>query len=36
MPKGWNKIHPQKYKNTLSMDKISSKDSSGESGMFNI
>ena len=34
--KGWNKIHPQKYKNTLSMDKISSKDSSGDGGMFNI
>ena len=34
--KGWNKIHPQKYKNTLSMDKISSRDSTGEGGMFNI
>lgn len=34
--KGWNKIHPQKYKNTLSMDRISTKDSNGEGGMFNI
>jgi DNA-directed RNA polymerase specialized sigma subunit len=34
--KGWNKIHPQKYKNTMSMDRISTKDSTGEGGMFNI
>ena len=35
--KGWNKIHPNKYKGTLSMDRINSKDSdSGNGGMFNI
>ena len=35
--KGWNKIHPNKYKGTLSIDRINSKDSdSGGSGMFNI
>tara|TARA_Y100000766_G_C18721986_1_gene514396 strand:- start:228 stop:608 length:381 start_codon:yes stop_codon:yes gene_type:complete len=35
--KGWNKIHPNKYKGTLSIDRINSKDSdSGNSGMFNI
>ena len=35
--KGWNKLHPHKYKGTLSMDRINSSDSdSGNSGMFNI
>ncbi len=35
--KGWNKIHPNKYKGTLSIDRINSKDSdSGGTGMFNI
>jgi len=36
--KGWNKIHPQKYKSTLSLDKGSSgRGSDGESGgLFNI
>ena len=34
--KGWNKIHPTKYKNTMSMDRINTKNSDGESGMFNI
>jgi len=35
--KGWNKIHPNKYKGTLSMDRINSKDSdTGNGGMFNI
>ena len=35
--KGWNKLHPQKYKGTLSMDRINSSDGdSGNSGMFNI
>ena len=34
--KGWNKLHPQKYKNTLSMDKIKTKNGSSEGGMFNI
>ena len=33
--KGWNKIHPNKYKNTMSMDRINSKNG-GEGGMFNI
>lgn len=33
--KGWNKIHPQKYKDTLSIDRSNS--SSGEGGgLFNI
>jgi len=35
--KGWNKIHPQKYKSTLSLDKGGSGGSGGESGgLFNI
>ena len=34
--KGWNKLHPQKYKNTLSMDKINTNNGSSEGGMFNI
>ena len=33
--KGWNKIHPQKYKDTLSIDRSNS--STGEGGgLFNI
>ena len=32
--KGWNKIHPQKYKDTLSIDRSNSSD--GEGGLFNI
>lgn len=33
--KGWNKIHPQKYKDTLSIDRSNSLD--GETGgLFNI
>ena len=34
--KGWNKIHPTKYKNTMSMDRINTKNGDGDSGMFNI
>lgn len=34
--KGWNKLHPQKYKNTLSMDKINTNSGNSEGGMFNI
>tara|TARA_Y100000385_G_scaffold287571_1_gene352098 strand:+ start:411 stop:839 length:429 start_codon:yes stop_codon:yes gene_type:complete len=37
--KGWNKIHPNKYKGTLSMDRINSynsKDGDSGGGMFNI
>ena len=34
--KGWNKIHPTKYKGTMSMDRINTKNGDGESGMFNI
>lgn len=34
--KGWNKIHPTKYKNTMSMDRINAKGGDGDSGMFNI
>lgn len=33
--KGWNKIHPKKYKSTLSLDRSSS-NSDGEGGLFNI
>lgn len=33
--KGWNKIHPKKYKSTLSLDRSSSS-SDGEGGLFNI
>lgn len=32
--KGWNKIHPVKYKGTMSIDRINSHDNDG--GMFNI
>lgn len=32
--KGWNKLHPQKYKDTLSIDRSSS--AQGEGGIFNI
>jgi hypothetical protein len=32
--KGWNKIHPVKYKNTMSIDRINTGDNDG--GMFNI
>ena len=34
--KGWNKIHPQKYKGTLSIDRISTGGDSENVGMFNI
>ena len=34
--KGWNKIHPTKYKNTMSIDRISSRNSDQDGGMFNI
>lgn len=35
--KGWNKIHPQKYKNTMSIDRITtSKGGDDGNGMFNI
>lgn len=33
--KGWNKIHPKKYKSTLSLDRSGS-NSDGEGGLFNI
>ena len=33
--KGWNKIHPQKYKGTLSIDK-SSGNSENQSGIYSI
>jgi hypothetical protein len=35
--KGWNKIHPTKYKNTMSIDRINSRGSTDQDGgMFNI
>jgi hypothetical protein len=34
--KGWNKIYPVKYKNTLSLDRTSGFDEEGNSGMYNI
>jgi len=34
--KGWNKIHPQKYKNTLSLDRTGYKDSDGDGGIYTI
>ena len=35
--KGWNKIHPQKYKNTMSIDRITTgKGGDDGNGMFNI
>lgn len=33
--KGWNKIHPKKYKSTLSLDRGGSGEN-GEGGLFNI
>jgi len=32
----WNKIHPTKYKNTMSMDRINTSGGDGDGGMFNI
>ena len=32
--KGWNKIHPQKYKGTISMNRASSEDDNG--GIYSI
>ena len=35
--KGWNKIHPHKYKNTMSIDRITTgKGGDDGGGMFNI
>ena len=35
--KGWNKLHPNKYKGTISMDRINSNNNDGDGGgMFNI
>jgi len=34
--KGWNKIHPVKYKNTMSMDRVNTGGYDNEGGMFNI
>jgi len=34
--KGWNKIHPNKYKNTMSIDRINSNDPDQDGTMFNI
>ena len=35
--KGWNKLHPNKYKGTISMDRINSNNSDNDGGgMFNI
>ena len=34
-PKGWNKIHPVKYKGTMSIDRVGS-DSDNEGGLFSI
>lgn len=34
--KGWNKIHPVKYKGTLSIDRITTNGSEDSGGMFNI
>ena len=34
--KGWNKIHPVKYKNTMSIDRVNTSGSDGDGGMFNI
>jgi hypothetical protein len=35
--KGWNKLHPNKYKGTISMDRINSNNGDGDGGgMFNI
>ena len=34
--KGWNKIHPQKYKNTLSIDRAGYRSEDGEGGIYTI
>lgn len=34
--KGWNKIHPIKYRNTMSIDRINSANSDEDNSMFNI
>jgi len=34
--KGWNKIHPQKYKNTLSLDRTNSYNEEGDGGIYSI
>jgi hypothetical protein len=34
--KGWNKIHPTKYKNTMSIDHINSRNPDEDGNMFNI
>lgn len=34
--KGWNKIHPTKYKNTMSIDRINSRNPDSDGSMFNI
>lgn len=34
--KGWNKIHPVKYKNTMSIDRINSRNPDSDGSMFNI
>jgi hypothetical protein len=34
--KGWNKIHPVKYKNTMSIDRVNTGGYDNEGGMFNI
>lgn len=34
--KGWNKIHPQKYKNTLSLDRTGYRDSDSDGGIYTI
>jgi len=34
--KGWNKIHPQKYKNTLSLDRTASRSEDGDGGIYSI
>lgn len=34
--KGWNKIYPVKYKNTLSLDRTSGFDEESGAGMYNI
>mgnify|MGYP002631998817 FL=1 len=34
--KGWNKIHPVKYKNTMSIDRVNTGGYDNDGGMFNI
>jgi DNA-directed RNA polymerase specialized sigma subunit len=34
--KGWNKIHPVKYKNTLSIDRAGHRNEDGETGIYTI